>query len=128
MHGRFFGWGDPEDVFVADGDLAGNVLAVKRFVGREPFGGVLVGFLLVGGAIDGEEVQWILAESFALGFFEFFGAGLPGIGQGDDVVDLDARGGAGAADEADDFASVGIVQGAGHDEAAVEDGVYEVAL
>ena len=43
-------------VFVFDGDLAGDVLAAEFFVGREPGGGVAIGFFGVGFGIDGEEI------------------------------------------------------------------------
>ena len=112
MHGGFFGLGDPEDVFEFDGNLAGNVLTTEADVGREPFGGVFVGFLLVGGAIDGEEVEGVLAEGFALGFVQAIGAGSPGVGQRDNVVDLDGVGCADTADEVDGLAGVGVVEGA----------------
>lgn len=50
------GGGDPEVVFILDGDLTGDVLAAELFVGGEPGGGVAVGFLGVGLCVDGEEV------------------------------------------------------------------------
>ena len=49
--GGFLGFGDPEVVFVLDGDLPGDVLAAELFVRREPGGGVAIGFLFVGGSI-----------------------------------------------------------------------------
>lgn len=54
--GGFFGGGDPEFVFVFHWDLASDVGTAKLFVGGEPGGGVGVGFLFVGGTVDGEEI------------------------------------------------------------------------
>ena len=84
------GLGDPEAVFIFDRDLAGDVLAAEGFVRGEPGGGVAVGFLLVGGAVDGEEVERVGSELVALVFGQVLGALLPGVGESDDMVDLDA--------------------------------------
>ena len=53
-HGVVFGWGDPETVFVFNGDLPRDILTAKSFIRREPSGGVAVGFALVGASIDRE--------------------------------------------------------------------------
>ena len=56
MHGKFFGWRDPEFVFILHGDLAGDVLASESLIARQPSVGGLVGFFLVSRAVNGEEV------------------------------------------------------------------------
>lgn len=116
--------GDPEAVFVFDRDLAGDVLAAEGFVRGEPGGGVAVGFLLVGGAVGGEEVKRVGGELVALVFGELLGALLPGIGEGDDMVDLDAFGELGSFGEFEGLAGVGLDESAFEDCAVVggEDG------
>ena len=103
-------------------------MAAKGDVGRQPLGGVFVGFLLVSRTIDSEEIEGILTEGFALSFIEAIGAGGPSVTKGHDVVDLDSAAGAGAAYEIDNFSGVGVVESAGQHEATVKDGVDEVAL
>lgn len=119
-----FSLGDPEAVFVFDGNLAGDVLAAEGFVGGEPGGGVTVGFLLVGGAVDGEEIERVGGELVALIFGEALGALLPGVREGDDVVDLDAFGELGFFGEFEGLAGVGFDERAFEDRAVVasEDG------
>lgn len=128
LDGVVFGLGDPEVVFVFDVDLAGDELATEGAMGGEPRGGVVVAFLHVCYAVDGEEVEGVVVEGAALLRGELLSAFLPGVAEGDDVVDVDCAGGFGAADEVDDLICVGAMEGAGEDETAVENGVGEVAL
>ncbi len=51
-HGVVLGLGDPEAIFVLDGNLASDVLTAEAFVFREPCGGVTIGFALVSLGID----------------------------------------------------------------------------
>ena len=55
--GGFFGGGNPESVLVFNGDLAGDVLTAKSFVGRKPRSGVAIGLALVGLGVYGEEIE-----------------------------------------------------------------------
>lgn len=84
--------------------------------------------MLVGWAVDGEEVERVLAEGATLGWVEQVGAGGPSVAEGDNVVDLDGATGSGATDEVDGGAGVGVVQSAGQNEAAVKHSVDEIAL
>ena len=115
-------------IFVFDGDLAGDVFAAEGFVGRKPFGGVLVEFFLVGRAVDSEEIERILAEIVAGVGVELVGTGSPRVAKGNDMVDLDGFGGFLAALELDSLASIGVVQGAGLNFTALEDNVSHVAV
>ena len=56
MHGKFFGRRDPEFIFIFYRDLARHILALKRLIARQPSVGRLVGFFLVGRAVNGEEI------------------------------------------------------------------------
>ena len=128
MHGGLLCWRDPEVVFVLDGDLARDVLATEGFIGWEPVSGVLVEFVLVGGTIDGEEIERILTEGVAGVGVELEGAGGPGVAKGDDVVDLDSFGSVLTAFEIDDLASIKVVESAGLDLATFKFDVSEIAV
>lgn len=118
------GLGDPEAVFIFDRDLAGDVLAAEGFVGREPGGGVAVGLLLVGAAVYGDEVQGVGGKVVAFVFWEGLSAFLPGVREGDDVVDLKTFADFGFFGESEGLAGVGFDKSAGYDGAIIvgEDG------
>lgn len=44
-------------IFVFDRDLASDILATKGLVGREPRGGVAIGFGLVGLGVGGKQIE-----------------------------------------------------------------------
>ena len=106
-------------VFVFNGDLAGDILATKLFVFGEPGGGVAVGFLGVGGGVHGEEVEGVSGELVAFVGGKILSTFLPSVGEGDDVVDLDAGGNLGTFGKDEMLAGVRFIKFAGDDVAAV---------
>lgn len=111
--------GDPEVIFVFHGDLAGDVLAAEGFVFRKPGGSVAVGLLLIGTRVDGEEIERVSGEGVAFFAGELLSAFLPGIGEGDDMVNLKAFGEVGFLVEDEVLAGVGLGEFAGEDGAIV---------
>ena len=87
--GVVLGLRDPETVFGHDGSLAGDVLAPESFVRREPCSCIFVAFGTVGRAVGSHEVQRVTGEILALIGAKLLCALLPGVTEGDDVVDLD---------------------------------------
>ena len=90
-------------------------MATEFFVGRKPSGGIAVGFLFVGGSIDGEKIERVSGKFVAFGLVESLSAFLPSIGKSDDMVDLDAIRDLFSAGKNQMFASVGFVKLAGDD-------------
>ena len=99
-------------------DLVGDVGAPEGLVRRQPGGGVAVALLLVRRPVDGEEVDRVVGEVDPLRLRQPLRTGLPGVAEGDDVVDLHGGARAGAADEVDRIPGVRIVQHAGEDAAS----------
>ncbi len=114
-----FGLGGPEAVFEFDGDLASDVLTAEGLVGGEPGGGVAVGFLLVGGTVDGEEIERVGGKVETLVGRELLGPFLPGVGEGDDVVDLETFADLRLLGESEGLAGVWLGEGAADDGAVV---------
>ena len=77
-------------IFIFDGNLTGDVLALKTLVAGQPIGSILVGLLLISRAIDGKKIERILADIVALIFAKLVGASCPSVTKRDDVVDLDS--------------------------------------
>lgn len=77
-----------------DSGPVGDVAADDGLVG-EPLGGVLVGFLPVGAGGDGDQGAFV-AEVVGVGFASLVGplggVGVPGFGEGDEVVDVQGAG------------------------------------
>jgi hypothetical protein len=90
---------DPETVFGIDGSLAGDVLASESWIWRKPCSCIFVTFGTVGRAIGGHEIQRVVGEFLALVSIELLCALLPGIAEGNDMVDLDIGAGVLAAGE-----------------------------
>jgi hypothetical protein len=55
FHGVEFGFSYPYKVFDLDGNLAGYIAAAVRFM-RQPVGGVLAAFLLIGRTVRRKQV------------------------------------------------------------------------
>ena len=108
----------PEAVFEFDGDLASDVLTAEGLVGGEPGGGVAVGFLLVGGTVDGEEIERVGGKVETLVGRELLYL-LPGVGEGDDVVDLETFADLRLLGESEGFTGVWLGEGAADDGAVV---------
>jgi hypothetical protein len=106
---------DPETVFGFDGGLAGDVLASEGLVWRQPGGCIFVALCTVGGAIGSHEVQCIIGEFLALVCVELLRALLPGVAEGDNVVDLDVGAGVLATDKVDGCTGVLVDQRSGGD-------------
>src|SRR5690606_14497962 len=116
FHGVGLGGLDPQVVLVLHGDLPGHVLAAVVLERREPGGGVAVALLPVQAGLDGEQVQRVVGELAAGLLVPARSAGLPGVGERDDVIDVDR---AVLAIEVDGVAAVRGVEGAALDDAAV---------
>lgn len=118
-HGVVFGGCDPQVILQLYSNLTGDVAAAVWLVRWQPGGGVTIALFLVGGAIYGDKLQRVVIQLVALGFGKLLGAGLPGVGYGDDVVDLYFGGRAGPAHKLHRFASVGVVKRAAQNSAVV---------
>ena len=66
LHGVLLRRSDPQPVGGFDRDLPGNVVAAEGLVRRQPGGGVGGALVLVGGAVDGDQVQRIVRQVLAL--------------------------------------------------------------
>ncbi|GAB3273710.1 hypothetical protein GCM10027449_11380 [Sinomonas notoginsengisoli] len=113
--GIVLGLRDPEAVGGLHRDPAGDVRAAEGGVRRQPGGGVAVALLLIGGPVGGLEVERVVGAGHALGVGELLGALLPGVGEGDDVVDLHRVARTHPAQERDGRGGVGVGEGAGGD-------------
>jgi hypothetical protein len=66
-------------IFIFDGNLTGDVLALKTLVAGQPIGSILVGLLLISRAIDGKKIELILTNIVALIFAKLVGASCPAL-------------------------------------------------
>jgi hypothetical protein len=86
-------WGHPQPVGRLDRDLRGHVPASKSAVRRQPGDGVGVARGLVGGTVHGEQfVVFVGGQLFPFRRRPGGGIGLPGVAEGDNIVDLHSIG------------------------------------
>ena len=78
--------GHPQLVLGLHAHLQRDVLAPELLVGRQPGGGVAGALGLVGGPVDGEQVQGVVGEALPRVGVELLGALLPGVRERDDVL------------------------------------------
>ena len=100
----------PQPVLRLHLDLAGDVGAVERPVRRQPLRRVVVALRLVGRAVDGQQDERVVRVAEALRSRPARRSGSPGVGERNDMVDLDGERGADPAAERDRLAGVGVVQ------------------
>lgn len=105
--------GHPGIVFRLHLSLARNVVAAEVLVRRQPGSGVLIRLRGIRGTIRGHKVQWIVGEFQTLLSAPLLRTLLPGIGQRNNVVDLNRCAGALAPLELNGLASVWVVESAG---------------
>ncbi len=81
--------GDPQVVADLYGDLNRHVGTAERLVGWQPAGRVGVALLLVGRPGYSQQFEWVVGHVRADGQAQLLRPGLPGVAEGDDMVDLD---------------------------------------
>ena len=77
---------------------------------RQPRGGITIALLLVGRAIDCQELKWIISKLLPLLATELLCTGLPGIAESYNVVDLHCSTRAAPSLEGDALACVWVVE------------------